>query len=93
MSLPHHRCHRELIGAVRHRSSGELTGPISTFVEPRNTYHVAAMYLTWHSVALTVALLFGDALAIALSGQKFTTTPDKRQAQDLVRTQRLHSSP
>jgi hypothetical protein len=54
---------------------------------------LAAMYLTWHSVALTVALLFGDALAIALSGQKFTTTPDKRQAQDLVRTQRLHSSP
>lgn len=44
------------------------------------------MYLTWRPVALIVALLFGDAFAIALSGQKFTVTPDKSQAQDLVRT-------
>jgi hypothetical protein len=50
------------------------------------------MYLTWRSVALTVALLFGDALAIALGGQKFTVTSDKRQTQDLVRTQRFHPS-
>lgn len=46
------------------------------------------MYLTWHSVALTAALLFGDGLAIVLGGQGFAVTPDKRQAQDLVRTQR-----
>lgn len=49
------------------------------------------MYLTWRPVALIVALIFGDAFAIALSGQKFTVTPDKRQAQDLVRNQRLES--
>jgi len=49
------------------------------------------MYLTWQSVALIVALLFGDAFAIVLDGQKFTVTPDKRQAQDLVRKQRLDS--
>jgi hypothetical protein len=47
------------------------------------------MYLTWRSVVFTAALLFGDALAIALGGQKFTVIPDKRQAQDLVRTHRL----
>jgi len=51
------------------------------------------MYLTWRSVALTAALLFSDALAIALGGQKFTVIPDKRQAQDLVRTQHLDLPP
>jgi len=49
------------------------------------------MYFTWQSVALIVALLFSDAFAIVLDGQKFTVTPDKRQAQDLVRKQRLDS--
>lgn len=49
------------------------------------------MYVAWHSVALVVAFLFGDALAIALGGQKFTVTPDKRQAQDLVRTTYLYT--
>lgn len=44
------------------------------------------MYLAWRSAALTVALLFGDAFAIALGGQKLTVTPDKRQVQDLVST-------
>ena len=43
------------------------------------------MYLPWPSLGLIVALLFGDALAIALGGKKFTVIPDKRQAQDLVR--------
>lgn len=51
------------------------------------------MYLTWRSVALTAAFLFGDAFAIALGGQKFTVTPDKRQAQDLVRTNVLDTQP
>jgi len=44
------------------------------------------MYVLWQPVALLTVLLFGDALAIALGGQKFTVTPDKRQAQDLVST-------
>ena len=47
------------------------------------------MYLTWHLVVLTFGILFGNALAIALGGQKFTVVPDKRQAQDLVSTHRI----
>jgi hypothetical protein len=49
------------------------------------------MYSPWNLVALIVTLLFSDAFAIALGGQKFTVIPDKRQAQDLVRTQRVDS--
>lgn len=35
-------------------------------------------------MALIFTLFFSNGLAIALGGQKFTVTPDKRQAQDLV---------
>jgi hypothetical protein len=43
------------------------------------------MYQSWHAVALVAACVFINTFAIALGGQKFTDTPDKRQVQDLVR--------
>jgi hypothetical protein len=49
------------------------------------------MYVFWKSVVTIAALLFGDGLAIALGGYKFTVTPDKRQAQDLVSMYRLNA--
>lgn len=76
-----------------HRSYKYLCGSMKRPATPVNTGKPAAMNLAWRSAALIVALLFGDAFAIALGGQKFTVTPDKRQAQDLVRLAALHTQP